>query len=359
MALNKATIQTISLPHICIPFFLIYDTSTIGISIQIFRKLFKGGILKLDIISYSELLKQNKSSSVKMIEAALLNKGIIGVNNIPHFDIKSKQYIKAAREFSDLDQTIKQQYTPNRDIGDTEGYELGAEWFKNNNGDWQIDDKKASYYAFVPNHHRNKWPSEIDFKTPYLELGELIFNTGKMLLNVIGLNESLGLIHDDLIGYGRMLHYQKENNVANTNLNWCGAHTDHGIFTGLIPAYYFQNGNEIDEPDEAGLYIVPSNKHDFEKVYVPDKSTLLFQVGEFGQIISNDRVKATKHLVKKAKNEIERYTFAVFFSPHQDMTIRSKSTLNKDPRYIKNQTPDGFISYKNWETASYEQYRVR
>lgn len=320
--------------------------------------IIKETILRLDIISYN-VLNSNNLEIINNIETILLQKGIIGVKDVPDFEDKSRKYIDAARQFSMLDEIGKRQYAPNKDAGETQGYELGAEWFKNSNGQWKIDDKKSSFYAFVPDQPLNKWPTEVDLKTSYLELGELIFNVGKVLLNALGLNEKVGLCHNHMIGHGRMLHYHKENNSTNENKDWCGAHVDHGIFTGLIPAYYFKNGIEVDEPNEAGLYIVPTNANNFEKIDSSDKSILLFQVGEFGQLISNDRIKATKHKVRKAGDGIERYTYALFYCADANMAIQSKSLLSQDSRYIQNQTAEGSITYKQWEQSSYERYRAR
>lgn len=315
--------------------------------------------VKLDVISYHDLIDSTNTVAHQALENALLNKGIVGIRDVPDFEMKSRAYVNAARRFTALHDEIKLQYAPDRDAGDTEGYELGAEWFKNQNGEWQIDDKKASFYAFVPNRDRNKWPSEVDLQTPYLELGQLIFNTGKLLLNVMGLNAATGLAHDELIGYGRMLHYHKENDATNANPNWCGAHYDHGVFTGLIPAYYFRDGKEIDEPEEAGLFIARSDNDPFDKINATDKSILLFQVGEFGQLVSNDRIKATKHVVKKANGGIERYTFALFYSANDNVVIHSSSELVEDTRYKDNQFADGSICYGKWDVASFERYRAK
>jgi isopenicillin N synthase-like dioxygenase len=241
--------------------------------------------MKLDVISYSDILN---SSAQENIVFALLNKGIVGISDVPSFENKTRSYINAARAFSNLEESIKQQYAPLRETGDTDGYEQGAEQFKNAEGIWQADDKKVSYYAHVPDKLINKWPREVDLKTSYLELGELIFKTGKILLNAIGLNHLAGLNHDLLSGYGRMLHYRKENDDTNNNPNWCGEHFDHGIFTGLVPAYYFRNGCEIEEPEEAGLYIKPPMSDQFEKIDTVNKSVLLFQAGEFGQHKKNN-----------------------------------------------------------------------
>jgi len=315
--------------------------------------------MNLDIISYHDLYDVKNTDIIKNLETALLQKGIVGIRNVPDFENKSRRYIDAARLFTALSESIKQQYAPNRDMGDTEGYELGAEWFKNQHGVWQIDDKKSSFYAFVPEKICNKWPREIDLKTPYLELGELIFKIGKKVLDVMGLNEQVGLNHDLLTGYGRMLHYHKENNVTNENPKWCGAHFDHGVFTGLMPAYYFCDGIAVDEPDEAGLHIIPTDASHFEKIHATDKSVLLFQVGEFGQLISNDRIKATKHQVMKAKNGIERYAFALFYLADDNCIINSRSELTLDDRYTHHQTADGSISHGQWHQASYARYRAK
>lgn len=313
--------------------------------------------MELDVISYTDLLSANHTLSHSLI-TALKEKGIVGISHVPDFQAYSRRYVQAAMAFSLLDQHVKQQYAPNRDAGETEGYELGAEQFKDAQGHWQTDDKKASFYAFVPDRSLNKWPHEVDLQTPYLALGELIFKTGKHVLNAIGVNETLGIHHDGLVGYGRMLHYHKEGNATNAYPNWCGAHFDHGVFTGLMPAYYFRQGEEVEEPQEAGLFIMPAYGNRFEKVFAADKSILLFQAGEFAQLATHDHIRATKHLVKKAWGEIERFTFALFYSADAKTKIYPQSLLTTDTRYTDNCSEDGSILYGNWEAASFQRYRA-
>lgn len=175
----------------------------------------------------------------------------------------------------------------------------------------------------------------------------------------MGLNKTTGIDHDGLVGYGRMLHYHKESDATDANPNWCGAHYDHGVFTGLLPAYYFRDGVEVEEPEEAGLYILPTHGKTFEKVPTPDKSILLFQVGEFSQLASNDRICATKHMVKKAKGNIERFAFALFHSAADDTVIHSTSILANDARYLENMSADKSIDYDRWQIASYARYRAK
>jgi isopenicillin N synthase-like dioxygenase len=155
-----------------------------------------------------------------------------------------------------------------------------------------------------------------------------------------------------------MLHYHKESDQTNQNPDWCGAHFDHGVFTGLMPAYYFCNGEPVAEPEEAGLFIRPSDSQQFEKMDATDKSVLLFQVGEFGQLLSNDKIKATKHKVQKAKGGIERFTFALFYSAANETVINSQSILKDDERYKSNQHADGSITYEEWQISSYARYRA-
>src|SRR5579862_9200180 len=218
--------------------------------------------MKLNIYSYHELFSPE---TAKGLELDLLNNGIVGLKDVPNFQEMCRNYIEAARAFAQLPESIKQKYAPDRDAGITEGYELGAEKFKDAQGNWQTDNKKASFYAFVPDNQKNVWPKEVDLKTHYLTLGKLIFETGKLLQHAVGLNDVIGLNHDHLRGYGRMLHYQNHS-PSTAHPNWCGAHYDHGLFTGLVPAYYFMNGLEVDEPKEAGLYVLPTNSEDFFKV---------------------------------------------------------------------------------------------
>ncbi|STX51050.1 Uncharacterised protein [Legionella busanensis] len=312
--------------------------------------------MELDIITYEELL--DPTFNARQIEKPLLDKGVLGVSHVPHFELKYKEYINVARQFSHLNESIKKQYAPSLDSSSTGGYEVGAEWFKNEEGEWQIDAQKASYYASIPDNPLNKWPFEINLKKAYLELGELIFAIGKRLLNKIGLNEQAGLNHDLLRGFGRMLHYQRATDSSEKKDNWCGAHYDHGLFTGLTPASYFKDNEEVNEPKEAGLYILPHNSQRFEKVELPHKAITLFQVGEFAQLLSHDRFTATKHMVKRAPAGIERFTYALFFSPAEKMLIKSNSLLTKDLRYSENQTAEGYLHYKDWDKASLKLYQA-
>ncbi|KTC65270.1 hypothetical protein Lade_1453 [Legionella adelaidensis] len=314
--------------------------------------------MELTVVSYDDLQESN-SQAIDTIQTALFGTGIVGISKVPHFYEKSLAFVNAARQFTALNEEVKLQYAPDRDALEIDGYEVGAEQFQNEFGQWEADDKKVSYYTSIPANPKNVWPTEMDLRKPYLELSEIIFTTAKRLLDLIGLNDKLGISLKHVEGFGRMLHYLKVEDTDVSNPNWCGAHYDHGIFTGLMPAYYFRDGELISEPEEAGLYIIPTNGSTFEKVKAPDNSILLFQVGEFGQLVSNDKIRATKHVVKKAKGAIERYAFALFINPFANTLIHSSSELANDSRYQDNKLADGSILYSKWAEASFARYRYK
>lgn len=313
-------------------------------------------MLKFETISYEALFGPTpEAEALQRLRTSLLESGIVGIRFVPGFVEKVAAFIEAARTFSALPIEVKSQYLPQRDSGDILGFELGAEKYD----DQLPDDKKASYYAFVPNIPNNKWPQEVNLQTPYVELGTVIANTARKILHLIGLNEEIGLDLDKLEFLGRMLHYQKVGDTTNGNPNWAGGHYDHGVFTGLLPAFYFEEGKLVPEPEEAGLFIRPPRGKTFHKVCAKDTSVLLFQVGEFGQLVSHDRIQATEHVVKKSLGGIERFTMALFVDAKPDTRCISTSTLVQDTRYADNRAEDGSVTYQQWGEASFARYLVK
>lgn len=189
---------------------------------------------------------------------------------------------------------------------------------------------KTSYYALIPDNAKNKWPFEVDLRTPFEALGDSMAKMGEQIMYKIGLlGDCTGLYLEPDASLGRMLYYKKSD--PNENPYWCGAHFDHGLFTAILPAVYFVNGEQIPEPIEAGLFVRTSEETSFKKVVADDLDVMMFQVGEFGQLVRNDGIRATEHRVHKASGAIERYTLAVFYNAPMDVPIYSKSVLPKMP----------------------------
>lgn len=311
--------------------------------------------LELDIIPYEKLV-QGDLEALQILDKSLHEKGIVGVRGVPGYREKYEQFIKAAREFSALPEEIKERYKPDRDLGETFlGYEEGKEKFQRPSGEWVVDDLKTSYYAVIPDHPQNKWPSEVELRAPFIALGESMAEMGELILYKLGLLGDLTGFHlEDDARVGRMLYYRKSENDGNPY--WCGAHFDHGLFTSILPAVYFAKGEQIQEPMEAGLFVRTSEEAPFKKVISDDLNVMMFQVGEFGQLVKDDGIRATEHRVHKALGAIERYTLAVFFNAPMDMPIYSKSTLTSDTRYGKK--TDGSCTYREWHEASFLRYVV-
>lgn len=181
------------------------------------------------------------------------------------------------------------------------------------------------------------------------EVGESIMYKIGLLGNQTGLH----LEQDSRVG--RMLYYSKSNN--NENPYWCGAHFDHGLFTAILPAIYFSNGEKVSEPLEAGLFVRTLEDGTFKKVVAEDYDVMMFQVGEFGQLVTNDEIQATEHRVHKATDSIERYTIALFYSAPMNLPIYSQSTLTADARYGANKGEA--CTYRHWHEASLERYLVK
>jgi isopenicillin N synthase-like dioxygenase len=311
--------------------------------------------LALSVISY-EKLNRNDPETLQALRHALYEEGIVGIRGIPGYSEKLAQFIDAARRFSMLPEEMKEQYS--RKPGEMFlGFEQGKEKFKLPNGTWVIDDQKASYYAMIPDCKENKWPSEIDLRSFFQEIGLLMRETGISVMEKIELlSPDTGISSQDVTTSGRMLAYRGNLGAVQLNPFWCGAHFDHGLFTSLLPAFYFSGGRPIAEPDEAGLFIRTRSRQEFQKV-AADPDVMLFQVGEFGQLATNDAIRATEHRVQKADLEgIERYTMAAFFNASSETLVFSRSELTSDTRYG---APSGEpCTYQHWHEASFQRYIV-
>lgn len=312
-------------------------------------------IMDVDVISYEDFASGNPQA-IQKLKKALWGKGIAGVKSVPGFKEKSQTFLEMAQTFAALPLDVKQKYSPNRPAGEIMGFEIGMEKFQRPDGTWVIDDSKASYYASLPNNGKNVWPQECDLQTAYEDVATLMFNTGIDVMRSIGFVGANGIMSDEgIFGICRMLHYVKQSDETMANPFWCGAHFDHGLFTALMPAYYFQNGSQVSEPSDAGLFVRIGDT--FYKVISDESDIMLFQVGEFGQLATNDAIKATQHRVHKAVGGIERYTMAVFFDPPLNTVIHSTSELTSDARYGAG--PGQPCTYQDWEDASYARYLAK
>lgn len=306
------------------------------------------GRVNLTVVSYNDLMSGNFPAIQKLKEAAHAH-GILGISDIPQYETRVDDFIRDFRKFSALSETLKsnEKLTPNRDKKEFTGYELGAERFplpKENPADPDVfvtDSAKHSLYELVPDVPGvNKWPDDCNLGTPvrnsYEAIAELMVQVGMKVMEAIGLIGGDSPVQVASHHVGRGLHYTKNDP---RNPFSCGAHKDHGYFTGLLPGIHYYQDKTIDEPEEAGLYVKKTGATHFQKVDSSDRKILYFQIGETAQLAHNDRVIATEHRVAAIDPDspladAERFTLAVFFALGMDHVIRSSSVLTQNnPRW--------------------------
>lgn len=290
------------------------------------------------------------------LQNALYKKGIVGIRGIPSYAEKVQSFVETYQAFLALPSEAKKAVTSNHEVDQNFlEYEEGKEQFLDPDGKWLIDDLKTSYYAFIPENPQNKWPLDLDLRSAYQGLGEIMVDTAQRVMETIHLTgPSTGIFTEDIPKVGRMLYYQKKGDTHRDNPFWYGAHLDHDMFTALTPATYFVGENRIEEPDEAGLFLKVGDKY---KKILADPEILMFQVGEFGQLVTNDAIRATKHRVHKAHDkEVERFAIAVFLNPSMDTIIHSFSELTNDDRY-SGQAGDP-CSYQYWNDETFKRFIV-
>lgn len=251
------------------------------------------------------------------VKDELKRSGIIGIRT----DIRTKKFFKALKKFSILPQQTKEKYKPS---GNITGYEKGVEKFYN------VDLNKASYYALYPDNKDNIWPDEVNLRDPFLNLSKKMF---RLLVDLYTL--LFPQIKTNLFAVGRMLHYSP----SSPDDIVCSPHFDHGVLTALIRAEYGSGDPSSD------LYVEIDGE--FKRIVVEEKNVVLLQAGEFSQIMSNDTITATKHLVKG--NIQDRYTLALFLNADPDLEVDSTSLLKRDPRYGR--------TFGEWHLNSLKKYK--
>ncbi|KAI1343129.1 2OG-Fe(II) oxygenase [Xylariaceae sp. FL0016] len=176
----------------------------------------------------------------------------------------------------------------------------------------------------------NQWPEKpAGFRKMICEYRAAVQAFSGVLLRLIAL--SLDLPEDyfgDMLAFPmaglRALHYPPQPAAAtHDNAVGIGAHADYSWFT-LV--------NQL-SPDAPGLEVLNANGH---WVSAPPKAgSLVVNVGDFLERATNDAFVSTVHRVRNVSGR-ERYSLAYFFSPSQDVMIRTVPTClaeGEKPRY--------------------------
>ncbi len=350
------------------------------------------------IIDHSQLV-----SSKEIIKKGFHEHGCIAISNVANFTEFKDAYVQAMKGFAALPVELQALCTPQKP--EALGWSRGIETFHG-----KTDTYKGSYYSWFYNQteqdgHRkqeNIWPenkitpellakslgkeqlyreyAEYDgkksedlsleemekfknilqqifdenftaatnaitsFEVATQNLARLIMQVGQEILPIIDYMESTCALSRGL-DYSAIPEGEDDGNP-----NYCGEHRDHGIFTGLCPATYFQDGEKVSKPQGAGLMI------EGKYVNVPD-DVMIFQIGEVLELLTNGKIRATDHLVRKPMDKgtrVERITMAVFFDP-----IDHSKTISCDNQAVLSKYLDRFkngMTYGEWHQASLEKY---
>ncbi|HIQ35919.1 MULTISPECIES: isopenicillin N synthase family oxygenase [Acinetobacter] len=199
---------------------------------------------------------------------------------------------------------------------------IGEEQFKAN-----VYDLKEAYdinydYQEIENRRPllgpTQWPNDPQFKEQVLAYYQHIKAIGHQLFKAFAL--ALELEEDYFDAHLkhapsqlRLIHYPFNPNAEDQF--GIGAHTDYECFTLLFPT-----AEGLQVLDKQGEWI------DIPLI----ENTMVMNIGDMMEILSNGRYLATKHRVKRVKQE--RYSFPLFFSCNYDYIIQP-IIKNEDPHY--------------------------
>lgn len=277
------------------------------------------------VFEYSQL-----DQSAAAVKEHLYEHGFVVVRGVPDFVDKYRAFLVQGHMF--LSDPAAQKEC-DHDGCFSHGWKDGQEQWEG-----KPDSFKGSFYGDQPDAlGKNVWPSELHgFRRDYLALTRLLTNAGHAVLNAVDLSHETAQ-KSRFLRYGCVTEATDDGNPL-----WCGSHLDHGYFTCLCPAqYYDKDGKLIDEPEGAGLFVRG------QKVVIPD-DCVAFQVGEAGQLVSNGQIQATEHCVRKAYG-CTRITFVTFMNLAEEYVMRSTDTSFGD------RFRDG-MTYGQWAAETFARH---
>jgi len=164
-----------------------------------------------------------------------------------------------------------------------------------------------------------QWPDNTQFKENVLNYYQHIKSIGHKIFQsfalALGLDEYYFDAHiSKAPSQLRLIHYPFHADIQDKD--GIGAHTDYECFTLLYPT-----ASGLQVLDKKGQWI------DIPLI----ENTLIMNIGDMMEILSNGRYLATKHRVKKVSEE--RYSFPFFFSCDYDYIIQPLVHGDDTPRY--------------------------
>ena len=272
---------------------------------------------KIPELSFEDI-QQEKSESIKSMSSALEDHGFFSVTNHGlSLELLDKCY-KSSKDFFNLELNKKIKYHSKSSKG-ARGYT--PQGIETAVGEKIADQKEFWHHgpliddSFDPNIPGNLVIDEIkDFNSNFDELYNELHLIGIRIMSVIA--SSIGLEKDYFypwINKGnsllRSIHYPAINNVD--NIHRARAHEDINLITLLIGA-------------EGGGLEVLSKNGNWIKV-LPSTNSIVCNVGDMLQLVTNKRLKSTRHRVIQYEDQKSksRYSIPFFLHPAPNVLLKS------------------------------------
>lgn len=269
----------------------------------------------LPIVDISDLSSTNiekRLSVAALMDNACRQSGFLYIKNSDFDHNLFRQLLEVAQQYFAQEETVKMQHY----IGNSQNHSgyvpIGEEQFKPNSYDikeaYDINFDYLGETECRPLVGKNQWPDSLQFKYIAQQYYQHIRQIGHQIFRALALalslpetyfDEHLTLAPSQL----RLIHYPY-NPSAKDSLG-IGSHTDYEFFTLLLPT-------------APGLQVLSKNGQWVDVPLIED--TLVMNIGDMMQIISNGHYIATKHRVKKVQEE--RYAFPFFFSCNYDFIVK-------------------------------------
>lgn len=262
-----------------------------------------------------------RSRCIEVLGEALVEYGFVAVENHGVDSEALASTYTDIRTFFDLPYEQKLRYERRR-LGRQRGYtpfgkekakdaELGdIKEFWHVGPEFSVDDP---LYGRIP---PNVWPSEIpQFKTSALDLWSSLYSCGLTLLE--GIETFLGADHGtfaEMTAGGnsvlRLIHYpESSHDPGLDDAVWAAAHEDINLITLLV------------EATDPGLELLTRSGEWLPIMPVPGQ--LIMDTGDMMQRLTNGRIPATTHRVRKpAGAQGARYSIPFFIHPHPDASLK-------------------------------------
>jgi len=303
----------------------------------------------IPVIDVSGLINgHQKEVVVENIKQAIQNIGFFYISNHGISNEEMDKYLLLAKLFFHLPPEQKRKSVKSSEHNSVGYVEIGVE----NLDDNQVlnDHKEAMDLCVHQNgfHLNNKWPDASvlpHWKEDVQDFMEKIENLGSYLIKAFAL--AMGKDEDYFTKW-----YIKPNNLSMirflrypptpSDAIGCGAHSDYGTVTLLLQ-------------DSIGGLQIQHKDQWIDATPIP--GTLVINVGDCMEFLTNGAFKATKHRVINKSSDQERFVCLIFYDPTLDMTVDCVEEFKERPESFSWPRPKTYGEHllrRYGETYSYQ-----